>query len=241
MRRLGVAALVAQVASLAAALSRRGAILDALTVASVPTRREADAWTPTALPLLSIAAAAKSPGPLPFARYPDPVLRYADAARVEVFDDDLRVVIGKLAAAAEARGASGLAATQCGVDARVVLSGGTAYVNPAIVARSPEGEMVAWREACLALPPDVAVETLRDRSLDVRARDGYGRAFRRRLAGADARQFAHEFDHARGVLVVDHALEPPSSRLYPAMASVEAINHAGRVAVAWARPPPPGD
>ena len=61
-------------------------------------------------------------------------------------------------AAARRHGAQGLAATQCGVDAAIVLLGDEAFVNPTIVARSPEARLRCWTERCLALPPDVRVE-----------------------------------------------------------------------------------
>ena len=42
-------------------------------------------------------------------------------------------------------------------------------MNPRIVARSAEARLRCWTERCLALPPDVRVETLRDEAVTVAA------------------------------------------------------------------------
>ena len=213
------------------ALTRRDAVARGLAAAALPQR-----WAPTDVGMRSLAFRAREAGPLPFARYPDPALRFAFARPVARFDADLRVVVAKLRDAARARGAEGLAATQCGVDARIVVLGDAVFVNPVVARRSPEADLVPWRERCLALPPDVTVETLRDRSLDVAARSPtHGARVVTRLEGAAARQFAHEFDHLRGILVVDHAFETPASAAYPPLAALEAPYHAARRARAWAR------
>ena len=55
------------------------------------------------------------------------------------------------------------------------------------------------------------------------------------LTGAAARQFSHEYDHARGVLIIDHAYDTVASTAFPAMARLEAPFHAGRRQRAWDR------
>ena len=100
---------------------------------------------------------------------------------------------------------------------------------------SDEADLRCWREKCLALPPDVAVETLRDRAIVVAAADAAGRRFEATLRGGAARQFLHELDHARGTLIVDHALDLVGSALYPGMAALEAPDHDERRRRAWAR------
>ena len=190
-------------------------------------------WTPTALPWLTIPEAARQAA-LPFARYPDPVLRRA-GARVDAFDGALARTVALLRRAGAAHGAAGLAAPQCGVDAAVVVLGGRAFVNPEVRWRSDEADLRCWREKCLALPPDVQVETLRDRAIVVAAADAAGRRFEATLRGGAARQFLHELDHARGTLIVDHALDVAGSALYPGMAALEAPDHDERRRRAWAR------
>ena len=212
----------------------RRAVLGAAPGASLGGASLGGAWTPTAVPLRSVAEAALL-DELPFARYPDPVLRLESPRAVVAFDDALRRCVALLRAGARAHGAVGLAANQCGVDAAIVVVGDEVLVNPRVVARSPEAEMVPWREGCLALPPDVAVETLRDREVVVACDDCFGRPRRRVFRGGDARQFLHEHDHGRGILIIDHAAALPRSALFPSLARREARDHDARVARAWAR------
>ena len=129
---------------------------DFLTTISAATQTR-QTWTPTALSRLSLDQAATLDR-LDFARYPDPILRL-EAKPVRRHDAALVKTVALLRAAARRHGAQGLAATQCGVDARIVLLGDEAFVNPRIVERSPEARLRCWTERCLALPPDVRVET----------------------------------------------------------------------------------
>src|SRR6184192_1333111 len=77
-------------------------------------------------------------------QYPDPVLRM-EAREVEQFDDDLRLLVGRMTALmTDARGV-GLAATQVGVLRRVaIIQDGdeppVALVNPRLVEQSDEAE-----------------------------------------------------------------------------------------------------
>ena len=167
-------------------------------------------------------------------RYPDPILRL-EAKPVRRFDAALAKTVALLRAAARRHGAQGLAATQCGVDAAIVLLGDEAFVNPTIVARSPEARLRCWTERCLALPPDVRVETLRDEAVTVAATTAAGVPFTTTLTGAAARQFSHEYDHARGVLIIDHAYDAVASTAFPAMARLEEPLHAARRRRAWDR------
>jgi peptide deformylase len=84
---------------------------------------------------------------------------------------------------ARREGAVGLAAQQCGVDARMVFlssagggggmmgnnnsDGDMVLVNPRIVARSSESSMKVWTEECLVLPPTFRATVLRDDWIDV--------------------------------------------------------------------------
>lgn len=188
-------------------------------------------WRGTALDLVSIEDFF---GKASFALYPDPVLR-VDATPVTIFDDQLRRVVDAIAATRRQRGAVGLAATQCAIDAQIVVLGTEVFINPCIVHRSDEAKMLVWREQCLVLPPDVVVETLRDSSIVVEARNLAGRRFHRTLTGELSRAFLHEFDHARGILIVDHAAEVVNSRFFPPMAMIEAPDHDRRRRRAWGR------
>ena len=205
---------------------------DFLTTITAATQTR-QTWTPTALEKLSLANAAQL-DQLPFARYPDPILRL-EARPVRRFDAALAKTVALLRAAARRHGAQGLAATQCGVDAAIVLLGDEAFVNPRIVERSPEARLRCWTERCLALPPDVRVETLRDEVVVVSASTVAGVPFTTTLTGAAARQFSHEYDHARGVLIIDHAYDTVASTAFPAMARLEEPLHAERRRKAWDR------
>ncbi len=204
---------------------------DFLTTITAATQSQT--WTPTALEKVSLENAAQL-DQLPFARYPDPILRL-EARPVRRFDAALAKTVALLRAAARRHGAQGLAATQCGVDAAIVLLGDEAFVNPRIVARSPEARLRCWTERCLALPPDVRVETLRDETLTVAATTAAGVPFTTTLTGAAARQFSHEYDHARGVLIIDHAYDTVASTAFPAMARLEEPLHVARRRKAWDR------
>jgi peptide deformylase len=137
---------------------------------------------------------------------------------------------------ARKEGAVGLAAQQCGIDASLIFIDGVKQmqyessfgravpgegkgkrsnhgiflVNPRIIKRSPESEMLVWTEECLVLPPSFRASLLRDASvtieyetLDLGVGD-YGITKQITLRGELARCAQHEMDHDRGVLIVDH-------------------------------------
>ncbi|KAJ8602540.1 hypothetical protein CTAYLR_008348 [Chrysophaeum taylorii] len=191
------------------------------------------AWVGTRLRVESVHEFAQHPQHR-FARYPDPTLRLV-AKPVTAFDSDLRVTAAALIEIGKEVGAVGLAATQCGIDAQLVVLGDSVFVNPKIVERSDEVRMVAWRERCLVLPPDVEVETLRDVWIVVSATDLRGHPFTQAFQGELARAMQHEIDHARGILIVDHSANLVHSALYPRLADLEAPFHAERRHRAWAR------
>mmetsp|Transcript_15205 Transcript_15205/g.61116 ORF Transcript_15205/g.61116 Transcript_15205/m.61116 type:complete len:259 (-) Transcript_15205:63-839(-) len=204
-----------------------------------PGDSDSEPWRGTALRVLSVDEYARADDVVGrFARYPDPALR-VDARRVDVraTNPAVRQAAARLRATRRRLGAVGLAATQCGVDAAMVALGDDVYCNPVITARSPESEMLAWRETCLVLPPDVVVETLRDRWITVEAQGLEGRRVRRTFVGEVARAMQHEMDHMHGVLIIDHAadLDRDVSRLFPRLADLERPAHGARRARAWAR------
>ena len=151
---------------------------------------------------------------MPMAKYPDPMLRMS-ARPVEdsmFHKSELQLFTEALKTTAATEEAVGLAASQLGVDARIIvldptISERTVFINPKIVERSSESNMRWWRERCLVLPPDVLVTLLRDASIKVEASDINGKAFSQIMEGEAARAFQHELDHLNGVLIIDHALE----------------------------------
>ena len=223
-------------------------------------------WIGTSLPLLDISTAVKQAELITtsddgkpqhlweMGRWPDPILRRsADAVDTSLFGSDiLRQACDILRNTAVAEGAVGLAAQQCGVNARIIYlevplqQGRSTYmimINPQILDRSPELEMVSWRESCLVLPPTFQTTVLRDAWVDV-SYYGIGIPERKqknsitsrrivRLYGQMARAIQHEMDHDRGILVTDHvSLEELESDL---MRSIEQPGHEQRMQVAYSR------
>jgi peptide deformylase len=85
---------------------------------------------------------------------------------------------------------------------------GIFLVNPRIIKRSPESEMLVWTEECLVLPPEFRATLLRDASVTIEyealGADDCGITKQITLNGELARCAQHEMDHDRGVLIVDH-------------------------------------
>jgi peptide deformylase len=135
----------------------------------------------------------------------DPVLRTA-ARPVEVFDDDLRAEVVRMAALMDDALGAGLAATQLGALRRVLVYrlGPDAplgvVVNPELEWTSAEVER--FEEGCLSLP-GVWLGVERPAAVRVRARDEWGSERVIEATGAEASVLQHEIDHLDGVLVLD--------------------------------------
>eukprot|EP00536_Pseudo-nitzschia_multiseries_P008421 jgi/Psemu1/198026/e_gw1.213.50.1 len=194
-------------------------------------------------------------------RWPDPALRIAarpvDPAlwRESEGEQKLRLAAKILRDTARNEGAVGLAAQQCGVDARMVYLSSSpppptpaAYysrganaaaaatdrvlINPRIVARSPESSMRVWTEECLVLPPTFRATVLRDDWIDVEY-DSDDASLRTRFFGEHSRCLQHELDHDRGILITDHVgLDELES---DTMRRIETEGHDRRQAVAYSR------
>lgn len=230
---LRVLAVVLLAPSYAWQTSRRTILLESVLLSLVPPQEDEE-WTGTSLPILSIQQAS-SMDTWNMARWPDPILRRAaspvspDLFHSSALDRACRL----LRQTAADHGAVGLAAEQCGIDARIiVLLGQPAMINPTVVWRSPEVQMRVWKEHCLVLPPSFTAEVLRDASIVVEYQDPQGRFHQRRLDGEQARAFQHEFDHDRGILIADHvSLEEMSD----SMRVIEDKGHGTRMQLAYAR------
>ena len=81
---------------------------------------------------------------------------------------------------------------------------GIFLVNPCIIQRSPESEMIVWTEQCLVLPPEFRATLLRDAEVTNEYESMDGVTKHMKLKGELARCCQHEMDHDRGVLIVDH-------------------------------------
>ncbi len=147
---------------------------------------------------------------LPMARYPDPILR-RPAKEIDskwFGTDELYDLAYALQITARKNGAVGLAAQQCGVDARMVYldnhNGGIFLLNPHIIQRSSELQMRVWTEHCLVLPPWIDITTLRDATISVQYQTLEGKKQTKKFTGETARALQHEMDHDRGILILDH-------------------------------------
>jgi len=229
----------------------------------------------------------------PMGRWPDPILRRpAEEVNAELlgFNDDdidnqkkkknendtnyddndfnnnlivLQQACEILQQTAQYYGAVGLAAQQCGINARIIYirqgatgtttitGGGSTWINPRIVGRSPESQMKIWKEQCLVLPSTWEGATvLRDAWIDVEYYDIIRslslsslssslptslslKKKRQRLYGESSRCFQHEYDHDRGILVTDHIdLDEMES---DTMRKVERVGHEERQRIAYTR------
>lgn len=167
-------------------------------------------WTGTNLPILSLEESVDQLH-WEMARWPDPSLRRtADTVFEDYFESKtLKTACNRLRDTAIANSAVGLAAQQCGVNARLVYLQGqpNVLVNPVVLERSPEASMRVWRETCLVLPPEFRATVLRDDWVTVQFQDWKGRSIRRSFHGETSRALQHEMDHDRGILITDHIEE----------------------------------
>lgn len=153
-----------------------------------------DTWIGTQLPLLPLQDSAQL-SRWEMGRWPDPILR-RPSTPVDSYlfgSPSLATASRLLEETARREGAVGLAAQQCGVDARLVyLDGYGVLVNPRIVRRSPETAMRVWQEQCLVLPPTFVATVLRDAWVDLQFWTVEGSPKKIRLQGESSRCIQHE-------------------------------------------------
>ena len=138
--------------------------------------------------------------------FPDPRLRH-QARPVQQIDDQVRTLVDDLLATMYAAPGIGLAATQVGVDRRIVVidvseekNQPLCLINPEILERSGEEEM---DEGCLSVPG--FYETVkRAECIRMRALDRNGESFELETQGLLAVCIQHEIDHLEGKLFVDY-------------------------------------
>jgi peptide deformylase len=141
--------------------------------------------------------------------YPDPFLA-RKAAPVTKIDERLRDLIRDMFDTMYESEGIGLAATQVGVDRRVIVvdvspsdeSGAPmALVNPEIV--GSEGDTAVAMEGCLSVP-GVRGEVARPETVVVCGLNEQGEPVTLRAGGLLGRALQHEIDHLDGILFVDH-------------------------------------
>ena len=147
--------------------------------------------------------------------YPDPFLA-RKAAPVTKIDERMRELVRDLFDTMYASEGIGLAATQVGVDQRVIVvdvspsdeSGKPiALVNPEILGQ--EGPIVVCMEGCLSVP-GVRGEVARPEGVVVCGTNEQGEPVTIRAEGILARALQHEIDHLDGVLFIDRIPSSPA-------------------------------
>jgi peptide deformylase len=130
-------------------------------------------------------------------------------APVAQFDDTVRRVIADMTETMYAEPGVGLAATQVGIDRRIIVydvSGPDtppqpqALVNPDIVLA--EGEQLSENEGCLSVP-DFRADVTRAWRVEVTGINQDGQWVRIDAEGFPAIVLQHEIDHLDGVLFID--------------------------------------
>ncbi|MEE2755948.1 MAG: peptide deformylase [Myxococcota bacterium] len=145
--------------------------------------------------------------------YPNPFLRHR-AKDVVVFDAALAKLVCDMEETMAEEDGIGLAATQVGIDMRLLILSPYAFegeagagkpnlvvINPEIVWESSESEVAD--EGCLSFP-GVFIPVRRPLKVRIRANDINGEEYELEGEGLGARAILHEIDHLNGVVMVDH-------------------------------------
>ena len=145
--------------------------------------------------------------------YPNDFLRRT-AKPVEAFDERLRTAVADMLETMADRDGIGLAATQVGLDMRLLVLDRYAFdreegrglppvviVNPEVVWESEE--RVMGEEGCLSFP-GVFIQVERPEAVRIRAWDENGEVVEIDGEGLGARAILHEIDHLEGVVMIDH-------------------------------------
>ena len=137
--------------------------------------------------------------------YPDPRLKRV-SDKVEIFDENLAGLAGRMFELMRESKGVGLAAPQVGKNVRLFIINPTGepaddgvYVNP--ILSDPEEEETG-EEGCLSLP-GIRTNITRARKLKIEAFDLAGKRFEQTETGYIPRIWQHEFDHLNGTLLID--------------------------------------
>lgn len=145
--------------------------------------------------------------------WPNPYLR-KKAAAVTVFDDALKALVLDMERTMIEGKGIGLAATQVGLDMRMVLLDPFAFegeegagkpnvvlINPAVIWKSEQTQ--TDEEGCLSFP-GVYIQVSRPQKVRISAQDVDGQVFEIEGEALGARAILHELDHLEGIVMVDH-------------------------------------
>jgi peptide deformylase len=163
---------------------------------------------------------------------PDPRLKIK-AAPVEAVDDDLRALMDDMVQTMYAAKGIGLAATQVGVNKRIVVMDLAHdgeppqvrhYVNPELIWVSDEKEV--FNEGCLSVP-DQYDDVERPARVKARFLDYYGQPQEIEADGLLADCLQHEIDHLNGVLFIDHLSRLKRSMILKRLEKIRRFANAG--------------
>jgi peptide deformylase len=144
----------------------------------------------------------------PIVKFGNPVLE-KPAAKVTVFDEELKKLIEDMFESMYAAHGVGLAAPQIGLSHRIAVIDVTfkedpkaklVLINPEII--HTEGKH-KQSEGCLSIP-DFRENVTRPNKVTVRAQDVHGKLFEKTGEDLLARAFLHETDHLNGKLYISH-------------------------------------
>jgi peptide deformylase len=140
--------------------------------------------------------------------YPDPFLRKS-AKPVTTFDDTIEKIIQDMSETMYDAPGVGLAATQAGIDKRIIVFDPEAdpnkrdfqvIINPEII--DSRGEMVSEDEGCLSVP-DFRANVKRSEFVVIEALDRLGNPVTIDADGLLSVILQHEIDHINGILFID--------------------------------------
>jgi peptide deformylase len=189
-----------------------------------PAEAEAETGAAQAPPELAPEVKARRDAALRHVRqFGDPALR-SKARAVERFDEALRREVERMARIMSDALGVGLAATQVGVQHRLLVyrAGADgpvlALVNPRIEWSGAARETM--EEGCLSLP-GAHVDVERAIHVRIGARDPQGDALTVEASGLEARVLQHEIDHLDGVLILDRTSREQRKQAVRAMREAE--------------------
>ena len=144
-------------------------------------------------------------------KIPDPRLKIK-AKPVEYVDDAIKDLLDDMVETMYANDGAGLAATQVGIDKRIIIMDGAGdegtnqrelmkFINPEILWRSEETKPML--EGCLSVPEYYA-EVNRALKLKIRYMNEQNEIIEREASGFLAHAFQHEIDHLDGILFIDY-------------------------------------
>lgn len=137
--------------------------------------------------------------------YGDPVLR-KKAQVVAKITDELKKLVKDMFEVMRQNDGVGLAATQVGVEQRVIVTDADeeplVIINPEIISR--RSEEIA-EEGCLSFP-GIKASIKRARDIMTKGLDENGEEIMLETTGILARVIQHEVDHLDGILIVDRMI-----------------------------------